>query len=67
MLWGQTFAFGVRSVGSTLGRESDGGIVSFNNRRRASSLIARARPFSLWMPRRKVRPVGLSHRQDNLA
>jgi len=52
----QIFAFGVQSVGNTLGRESDRGMVPSNKRGYISSLIARAKSSSLWMSRMKVRP-----------
>ena len=52
---GWIFAIGVQSVGNTLGGESDGGIVALNDRCHVSFLIARAKSFSLWMPRMKIR------------
>lgn len=52
----QIFAFGIQSVGSTLGGEVDGRILLSNNRCRNSFLIARAESFSLRISRMKNRP-----------
>jgi len=52
----QIFAFGFQSVGSTLGGEVDGGMVAANNRCHVSFSIVRAKSFSLWMSRMKIRP-----------
>jgi len=48
---GRIFAFGVQSVGNTLGCEIDCGIVPSNNRCHVSFLIASVTSFSLWMSR----------------
>ena len=59
--------FGVQSVGNTLGREIDDGIVPPSNRCLIPHRPRRVVLLSVWMPRMKISPCRRTHLKSTLA